>query len=257
VEKSVREGGLGIFIQPDENIFNLREELVPFAFERVQREEVRLADWQDVVFTRFPYRIEKDFGVQPIHISNDQIATAYKRIGEGRIGTSVISNTYFLSLEGNTEAYRQLWSRAVEQVARKQSLAAGWEQEAEIIYPNEPFNFILRSELEEPEISTGRNRIPLKQDLHFPWLWKGTTWPQQEGWNSIRMDTTAVLDYYVAGEKDWTSLSSVKTREANQRFFEISGSMENGQYPLEPVNPLWFYGVFLLGMGGLWLEPKL
>ncbi|HSI70662.1 MAG TPA: hypothetical protein VK941_10545, partial [Gillisia sp.] len=89
------------------------------------------------------------------------------------------------------------------------------------------------------------------------WLWKGTTWPQQEGWNSISLDTTCFLDYYVAGERDWTSLSSVKTKEANQRFFEISDSIENGQYPLEPVNPLWFYGLFLLCMGGLWLEPKL
>jgi hypothetical protein len=256
LEKSVREAGLGIFIQSDESFFNLREELVPFAFERVQREEVRLADWQDVVFTRFPYRIEKDFGIQTIHTSNDQVATAYKRLGEGRIGTSVISNTYSLSLEGNTETYRQFWSRALEEVARKQSPAAAWEQEGKIIYPNEPFQFVLRSDLEEPEISTGGTRIPLKQDLHFPWLWKGTTWPQQEGWNSVSLDTTADLDYYVVGENEWTSLSSVKTKEANQQFFEVSNSIENGQYPLEPVNPLWFYAIFLVCMGGLWLEPK-
>ena len=257
VEKSVREAGLGIFIQPEESIFNLREELVPFTFERVQSEEARFAEWEDVVFNRFPFRIEEDFGVETIHSSNDQIATAYRRLGEGRIGTSVISNTYSLSLEGNTETYLQFWSRTVEQVARKESPPASWEQETEIIYPNEPFQFELRTELEEPEISTSGYKIPLKQDLNFPWLWKGTTWPQQEGWNSISLDTTAVLDYYVAGEKDWTSLSSVKTKEANQRFFEISDSIENGQYPLEPVNPLWFYGLFLLCMGGLWLEPKL
>lgn len=256
LERLVREGGLGIFIQADESFFNFRGDLVPLNFERVQNAEIGLEDWQEIIFTRFPYRIKKEFGIQSIHTSGDQIITAYRRLGEGRIGTSVIFNTYHLNLEGKAEIYRQFWTKALEQLAVKESPPASFEQDNYLIYPNEPFHFKIRSELEEPEVTTVGHRIPLIQNLHLPWLREGTTWPQVEGWNAIRLDTTAVMDYYVAGEKTWRSLSAVKTKEANQRFFRTAESIRELENPLEPINPLWFYGLFLICMGGLWLEPK-
>lgn len=257
IEKSIRTNGLGFFIQADNAFFNSTGKLYPLKFERVNNAEITAPQWPGIKLTRFPYQINDDFGLQTIHDTGNSVASAYKRIGQGRIGTTVFSDSWQLVLEGKNDVYRELWSQVVEQISKKQNPGAEWQQELMIAYQDEPFDFQLRIDEDSPDLKTNTGNIPVIQHPAFPEVWTGTIWPRETGWNSIEQDTPATFDFYVAEENDWSSLTAFSTQQANEFFFACPVTAGQGHKPLEPLNPLYFFVVFLLCIGGLWLEPKL
>src|SRR5690606_13460163 len=99
--------------------------------------------------------------------------------------------------------------------------------------------------------------IPLVQDVNISELWNGTLWPVEHGWHQLQQDTIATFDFYISEENSWRSLKAQTTQENNRRYFDHFGESVSRRRSWEPINPLWFYGIFLICMGGLWLEPKL
>src|SRR5690606_32234174 len=194
---------------------------------------------------------------EPIHKSGGMLITGYTRNGQGRIGTTVHSNTWQLILGGNFEIYGDMWSRVIGQLSKREYDILQIEPQKSFVFPHEPYYFKIRTKTPNPVITNANGRlIPILQDLNFPEQWKGTTWPREHGWQKLQQDTFAVK-FYVAEEGSWTTLTAQNTLLANRRFFYRSREPGGGQAPLEPINPLWFYSLFLLCMGGLWLEPKI
>lgn len=257
LENSVRENGLGVFIQADNDFFNSPGSFAAFRFLRGNATETRLAEGSKAPVPIHPYHFQEDFALQEIHTTDDKMLTAYLRRGEGRIGTTVLENTYQLLLEGHTSDYQQFWSGVIEKISRKEKPASEWGQESILAFRDEPFDFHLRTEVASPVVKSNGNTIPLIQDVDFPSLWKGTTWPQETGWNRLEQDTTGAFDYYVAESTQWNSITQFRTLQENRRYFDNSVTVGQGHKPLEPVNPLWFFGIFLVCMGVLWLEPKM
>lgn len=258
IENSARENGLGVFIQADDAFFKSPGILADLDFERITATEVSIEHWPGIKFPIHPYTLKDDFRIQSIHSANNLISTGYKRNGFGRIGTTIFTNTYQLMLDGHTRAYKQLWSQVVENISRKENPAVAWEKNQMIAYKHEPYDFRLRTVLDSVEVKNKEgNTIPLMQEVDFPTLWKGTTWPKQSGWNTLQADTTGVFEYYVSNKTHWKALTAFNTFEANKRYFIRPEIVGQGLRPLEPINPLWFFGLFLICMGGLWLEPKL
>ncbi len=257
IETTIRNSGLGLFIQADDAFFNSTGKLYPLLFTRVAATEITTAQWLGIKFKRFPYEIREDFGLQQIQSSGNSVASAYKRIGQGKIGTTVFLDSWQLILDGKIEVYRELWSQVVEQIGKKQNLVAEWQQESMMAYKDEPFNFQIRTGADSPRLKMNTEKVSLVQHPDFPEVWSGTTWPREIGWNSIELDTTATFDYYVAEENHWSSLNAFSTQLANNAYFERPIATGPGQNPLEPINPFWFFIVFLICIGVLWLEPKL
>lgn len=257
IETSIRNAGLGLFIQADDAFFNSTGELYPLEFERISATEIPVPQWPGIKIEVFPYQIREGFAMQPIHNTGNAIASAYKRNGQGRIGTTVFSDTWQLVLKGEDEVYRELWSQVVEKISKKQNPAAEWQQEAMMAYQDEPFDFKIRTPANSPDLNTNNGNIPLLQHPAFPEVWSGTIWPRETGWNSVEQDTIANFHYYVAEEDRWSSLTAFNTQLANQAYLARPVKAGQGQRPLEPMNPLWFFLVFLLCIGGLWLEPKI
>ncbi|MGM1054882.1 MAG: hypothetical protein ACQEWG_03235 [Bacteroidota bacterium] len=257
IENSVKNNGLGLFIQTDDGFFKAPG-LANLNFERITTSEVRMEQWPGIKLSVFPYAIKDDFGMQSIHTAQNLIWSGYKRNGSGRIGTTVFTNTYQLLLDGHSRAYKQLWSQVVEDISRKGNPAIVWEKNQMFAYKDEPFDFRLRTVLDSVVVKNQEgNTIPLMQDVDFPALWEATTWPEQSGWNSLQADTSGIFEYYVTDETSWNALTAFNTLEDNRRYFKRPGSIGEGARTLEPINPLWFFGLFLICMGGLWLEPKL
>lgn len=257
VENSVQENGLGVFVQADDGFFK-SPGISDLDFDRITTLEVSLEQWPGIKLPLHPYSLKNDFRMQSIHTADNLILTGYKRNGLGRIGTMVFINTYHLLLDGNSSAYKQLWSQVVENLSRKENPAVEWEKNQMITYKDEPFDFKLRTVSDSVEVKNPEgNTIPLMQDVDFPTLWKGTTWPEQSGWNSLQADTSDIFEYYVANNSNWKALTAFNTREANKRYSINPEAKGHGLQPLEPLNSLWFFGIFLICMGGLWLEPKL
>lgn len=257
LENSVRKNGLGVFIQANDGFFN-SPGISDLNFERITTSEVNMKQWPGIKLSVHPYTLKDDFGVQSIHTTGGLILTGYKRNGLGRLGTMVLINTYQLLLEGHSSAYKELWSQVVENISRKENPTVDWDTNQLITYKDEPFNFWLRTVLDSVVVKNqDGNTIPLMQDVDFPGLWKGTTWPKQSGWNSLQADTSGTFEYYVTDKTSWNALTAFNTLEDNLRYFNHPETVVQGIRPLAPINPMWFFGIFLICMGVLWLEPKM
>lgn len=259
LEKSVRETGLGVFIQPGDGLFSSPGRSPELNFESAPGTEVRSVQWPGDILTRHSFRIREEFGLQPVHTAEGLILSAYMRLGQGRIGSSVFTDTYqLLLLDGKSNTYRELWSQLIENISKKEDPAMEWEASDILGFKEEPFDFKLRTADPIPVVKNNNgNHLSLTQKLELPFLWTGTTWPRQTGWNTLRQDTTAVFDFYVSDTTHWRSLAAYKDIAANKRYFDRLEPMGKENRFLEPISLLWFFGLFLICVGGVWLEPKL
>lgn len=74
----------------------------------------------------------------------------------------------------------------------------------------------------------------------------------------IEKDTSCSLDYYVSVLEVWKSLISEEAKLDNNTLnFSESFNEGHARKTKEPIDPIWFYGIFLMCMGYLWIEPKL
>jgi hypothetical protein len=261
LQNSIQEAGLGLFILGEAGSLNSLGDFSIFGLQRVSATETELDNLPGIAIGRQPYKLKGEFGLEEIHRSNSVVLSAYKRLGQGRIGTTLLENTWQLQLEGKLEAYQQIWSQMVEQISKRTFVIASWQPENEFVFVDEPFKFELRTLVENPRVSDENGHlIPLKQDLNNSELWTGKTYPRKTGWQKLRMkqDTASVFDYFVHSAGDWQSLKAYETMQENSKFFpqKIVDEEEKVKTPIA-INPLWFLGLFLFGMGGLWLEPKL
>ncbi|SDR71525.1 hypothetical protein [Gramella sp. MAR_2010_147] len=257
---AVKEQGLGIFIQPDLNFFNSPGKFSELNFASTQNSEFRMEEWPKVPIETYAFAINDEFMLQAIHESDGHIISGYRKVQNGRIGTSVFQDTYKLILEGNTEAYQALWSQIITDLSKTEEPDMDWSSNSFMAYANEPFSFKIRTSIQDPEIMDDQeNEIPIKADIDIPTLWTGTNFPREEGWRYLftSRDRISKFYYYTGNTKDWTSLRAQKTMQENKRYFNSELKDNQLQKIQEPINLIWFYIVFLLSIGFLWLEPKI
>lgn len=260
LETVVRNEGLGVFIQSNASFNNSVTYLTDFSFQSNKSTTANLAKWPKTNISKLPYNFKSTFALQPIHQVNTSILTAYKSLGNGRIGTSVFENTFQLILNGNTNIYQTLWSETINALSKKDIHLATWEAESNIIFKDEPFHFNIRSHIHNPKvIDANKNPIPLINDINNSSLWKGRTYPTKVGWNSQRLeqDSMHLFNYYVTDSSHWQPLKSQKTISANKKQFDFKQQRDQPYTTKQPMSLLWLYIIFLLSIGYLWLEPKL
>jgi hypothetical protein len=242
------------------NTLNSVGDFSVFELERVSGTETEVDNLPEVSIAKQPFQLKEAVGLEEIHNSNSGILSGYRRLGQGRIGTTLLENTWQLQLEGKQEAYQQIWSQLVEQISKRTSVAASWEARTDFAFKDRAFEFKLRTSVENPIVrDENEHLIPLKQDLNNSELWTGKIYPQKTGWQKLKIeqDSTSVFNYFVYKAEDWQALQSYRTSEENNRFFQQEIVEEKSVKIPIAINPLWFFGIFLITMGGLWLEPKL
>tara|TARA_R110002020_G_scaffold85914_1_gene211610 strand:- start:38660 stop:40402 length:1743 start_codon:yes stop_codon:yes gene_type:complete len=259
LEEAITGQGLGVFIQPDTDFYRFQGDFSDFTFSQDGNEIVNLDLAKRLTMNKYPFQITSQFGLEPIQKSGNEIISAYKQYGLGRIATTVLSNTYQLVLEGDEEQYKKLWSETITAVGKKKQSSAEWE----VSYfgvQNEPFNFRLRTKISEPRVYIRNGYdIALRQDVDVSSLWRGTMYPHKTGWNSLVMqqDSTQVAHLFVTDSVKWHAMFARQTIHANKTYVSKRKNMDLQGQSKQPVNPLWFYLLFIFGMGFLWLEPKL
>ncbi len=252
--------GLGIFIQPSLELFNSKNKLVNLTFKGDPNRKINLDLNSKVEISKYPYQFSPEFGLQTIASYNELNLSAYKKNGIGRIGTSVLENTFELLLDGKEVQYEKLWTEIIEKLSKKISITSEFEADQLVILKDEPFNFKLRTNEQKPRvISSEGTIIPLKQDVNISNLYFGAIYPRDKGWQTLSMikDSTITLKYYVNEDAVWNSLNSEKTINKNIEYFSKSVGEENIPESKKPIDLIWFYAIFLICMGYLWLEPKM
>jgi len=260
IKKAVREQGLGVFIQADINFLNSPDKFSELNFTTNRNIEINLEEYPEVALETHPFGMDDDLRIQAIHESNGRIISGYKKLQNGRIGSSVFQNTYKMLLNGNDGVYQALWSKLIEGLAKTENPVSQWNSDSFMAFKNEPFSIKIRTSLQDPEIiDEHENEIPIKAGIDIPMLWEGTTYPREEGWQylSASLDSTSGFYYYTGNTKDWASLRAEETRRNNKRYFSSELKENALQSVQQPLNLIWFYIIVLLSLGFLWLEPKI
>lgn len=261
LERSIKEEGLGVLIQVDASFFGSSGNLERFGFDRNQKTTVTLESFPKVKMEKHPYQFREEFGMEPLHRDKDaQIVSAYKRRGKGRIGTTILTNTYELILNGEAEQYRQLWSEIIERLGKKQDHQISWKTSSVHAIKDHPFDFELRTLLKDPEVKTGKGYdIALRNTIDVPTVWKGRSYPLKEGWHSLGFvqDSSRRFHYFVQDTSSWKARTAYDKVMANKRFLGKTTVGKEKNRSAKRVSPLVFFGVFLMCIGALWLLPKL
>jgi len=258
-ENSIRENGLGLLIQPSDWLFNLGANTSYFTFKRDGINEIQLPN-TNITLEKYPFKFTKDFATNVIRINGTTDLSFYKQMGLGRVATTTMLNSYQLLLHGKDQVYKNIWTQILDNVVKQKEQSVQWQSLTEIPKVDGPFSFVLRTGLEELSIvHTDKNRVSLLQNSTVPFKYTGTTYPTKKRWNTLKVesDSTPKFSYYVYGSDDWKSLSAFKNRAANTKHFSAEVKENRAVVINSPMSPILFYILFLLGVGWLWLSPKI
>jgi len=259
-ETSIKEDGLGMFIQPEASLFNYRSSWYSFNFISNNKNIASLEISPKKTISKYPFVFKKEIAVESILNDNSNIVSGYKRLGVGRIGTSTFQNTYGLQLKGEKDVYKQLWSKTIESISKKEVPSIEWNSNSKLTYVNEPFGFELRTTNENPIVATKNHQIPVKRNIVIKDLWAGIVYPKNEGWNILKtqQDTTKVFQYYAINDSHWQTLKATNTITSNKRYFSTNKlNTTKSNTASNTISSLWFFIIFVLSIGYLWLEPKM
>jgi hypothetical protein len=260
VENSIRKNGLGLFVQPEPDFFMASDKAVPFGFVSDGNTTTALDGNQKLMLEKYGFRFKRDFQLQPIHKIGETYLSAYKRLGLGRMGSTVLANTYGLLLDGKTEQYQELWSQIVAELAKREALTVQWDPSDPWAYKDRPFSLHLWTSFPKPlAVSPEGIALPLEQDPDLEQLWKGINYPREIGWHThyLEQDTVARFQYYVMDSSKWKSMATYTKLQENQRYFQGTIEVGKGAVGKRPISPIWAFLVFMGCMAYLWLEPKL
>ena len=265
LEQAIREDGLGVFILPEPALYTARLPITGFPFERSRKRESAIDGIATTNVAHYGYSFGSKFSMEPIHSSNGEVLSAYQRLGAGKLGTSVLENSYQMVLDGKQGVYRRLWTDIVESLGKEEVSETMWSSNGLWAHVDEPFVFEVRSRKFEAQSSKLEVRsgdgvgISLKQDYDVPTLWTGTVYPKNMGWKRQEVvgDSSSVFHYFVVDSAAWPSVMAYSTQQQNLRHFDSSDTIETQRSSTPvPVNLLWFFVPFVLSMGYLWLEGK-
>lgn len=260
LHNSIRNSGLGLFIQPEATFFKVTSERMGYSFLSSKNVKTGLEISPEVLLDKYPYEFKTGYGLEEIHQYNNNTLTAYRRIENGRVGTTLLQNTYQLLLNGQKETYEQFWSEIISGLAKRNYVQTEWINHSGLAYQDQPLHVIIRTSIDDPVVLNSEGvEIPIQQDVHIESKWYATTFPTKTGWNQmqIKNDTLSKYDYYAMDTLNWKSLTAYNTRIENQRYFPDTYENQKKVKFLQPINQFWFFLIFIVGMGYLWLEPKL
>lgn len=260
LHNSIRNNGLGLFIQPDANFFKLANQRSDFLFVPSKTVKTGLEFSPNLEMDKYPYDFKEAYGLEDIHNYKNHTLAAYRRMENGRVGTTLLQNSYQMILNGQNEAYEQFWSEIINSLAKRNYVTTEWINSSKFNFQDQPLNFKIRTSIKDPEVlNRDGMQIPLQQDVSIKNNWYATTYPIKVGWNqlSVKNDTLSRLDFYVMDTLNWKSLTAFNTLKENQRHFDATYENQKDEKFLVPINPFWFFSIFIVGMGYLWVEPKL
>ena len=212
-------------------------------------------------------------------IRDDQGRTVAAAVpqGQGRLGLTLVRETGRWNRAADPAAFAAYWSHLFSQLARPDETGGHWslaDGEAGPVRVDEPLELVWQgtSAASFPPVvvtdAAGAGAtLPCIQDAAEPGRWRATFWPRHPGWHRVSpragQGTAAPFDFYVAAPGDWPALAAARRRMATARFAAASGdaapistAMVSAAESV-PIVAGWWFGLFLLGAGGLWVERRL
>jgi len=231
-------------------------DFIDFETKADKAKTIQISNLPNVNVEKYPFQFkEKD--LKRILVGNYGLTVSE---GKGRMATSILNNTYQLILQGKNSAYKQIWTRIIQGVAKREVLSKKVGTGQEFLFKDEPFHFNYRSKLEPPQLEDlQQSPLPMIKDLVINDMWHGTIYPDKLGWSSITSikDSLLNLNYFVMNDDNWKSVQRTNTQEENNRYFAGEKTNNSVTKMPEELERIWFLLLIILSFGYLWLYPKL
>ena len=235
-------------------------DLFPFELTAVTNDTTVIATGsKEIVLPALPIRVVASPSLQPVIKNKSGILAGYTYDGAGKIAFQFLQETFRLTLSGDSVGYSNLWSPLIENIARQHRETATLKITNRFPwYTDEPLHIQIISSPEKQTLFADSVQIPIREDVILDDVWHATVWADDPGWHLLHTANGVSLPYYVSKKNEWKSLSIAEQMKAN--FITKDNSLKiSGEKIVEQkeISPLYFYLLFVLAAGFIWLAPKL
>ncbi|AYA38124.1 hypothetical protein D3Y59_14400 [Hymenobacter oligotrophus] len=214
--------------------------------------------------TLLPALLRPSVRLQPLITSArpTEVVAAAHRVGWGTVVVSTAANTYRWQLAGTTATYDGYWSRLLTAAARPAELAAEWAAAA-WPQPHRPAELRLttytsarQSQARVLDAQGNAVQVALGQHPNRGAVWQGSYWPASAGWHTVKAAGQAAGAFYVYTPRDWLAAQAAERYVAAQQWRGGAAFSSLPQQRHEPWPAGWFFALFLVAAGVLWLDEK-
>lgn len=279
LQQAVTESGLGVLtIRGAQQPNSVTSFFTGFRSKRVSQQEtyntsVSWAGIGKVSATAIPYTLVNDDALAGLVRENDsEFLAAAKKEGWGTVAISMIPQTFSWKLEGKEKVYASYWAHILSEIAKKKEQEKFWQ----LISPQAPkqghpvefiyTDFTIGDLKNVPDASvrsladTSGTKMSFEQDQHLPEQFRTTFWPQSTGWHVTETPEAPDFYFFVQDTLNWEYEPTQQKRTATRQFAaqqDVTVRAGNLATTEEQVPILWFFLLFVVSSGFLWLEEKL
>jgi hypothetical protein len=212
-----------------------------------------------------PAQLRASSAIRPLVTGpNRAVAAASCRVGLGFVVVSAVPETFRWVLQGNTPVYASFWNLLLMAAGPPARPAAAWRTGTRWARPAQPLMLHLTGSLPAspptvaPLAGGPAVRLALREDVRLPEWSTASYWPAAAGWHQVRGPGRTAFSFYVYPAGAWPGPEQLERRQAAALHGAVRTSTaaiaDTASVPW-PVG--WFFGLFLLAAGYLWLEEKL
>ncbi|MEJ8758380.1 hypothetical protein WG947_15310 [Pontibacter sp. H259] len=278
LQRAVTEDGLGVLTIATEPAPNRNTSFfTSFQSKRLSQQDVRSthANWtgSEGIINAAPYSLVSSTAVTGLVTEQgSNLLAGAKRAGWGNVAMSYVPQTVQWRLEGKDEVYASYWSTILSAIAKEQVKEKFWQLEKpQVPQPNNPVilsftDYTLTTSSNTPTATitslsdSVTSNLPLAQNIYQPEKYNGSFWPHSTGWHKVETADAAPYYFYVQTDKDW-EFENIAVRKTGTEAFaaqqNATATTNTVAYKEEPVSLIWFFILFALSSGFLWLEEKL
>ena len=187
-------------------------------------------------------------------------------LGEGKIGLSLVQDSYRWVLAGQTGAHAAYWAFMISELARKAgSRGQLLLPQPPVYFVDEPLGIRLFSQNMQPaaiiRANSGKpDSLFFRQDESEPALWRTTFRPAETGWHPITTTGGATTAFFVSVKAAWQTWQQASKIASTRRFALLSHRQIDGSTAMlhryRPIPLIWLFVVFLACCTFLWAEKK-
>ncbi|WP_108210098.1 hypothetical protein [Pontibacter mucosus] len=277
LQRAVSEEGLGVLTIAAAPVTNRSTAFfTDFSGKRVSQQSsrstrVRWTSEATASITAAPYTLNNAETITGLVAEQGgNVLAGAKRAGWGKVALSLVPQTFPWQLEGKPEVYASYWTSLLSAMAKEQVKEKFWQLEKpQVPQPNQPvilaFTDYTSDGASVPTASVTSIadsisiHLPLAQHPHQPEKYNASFWPRRSGWHKAEIAGTEPYFFFVQDTSDW-KFESIASRRAATQAFAAQQSIKPAEasitYKEEPLPLIWFFILFALSSGFLWLEEK-
>jgi hypothetical protein len=222
------------------------------------------ADAPAAVKSLLPARLKASAEAQPLITGpSAAVVVASQRVGLGTVVVSIVPETFRWSLQGQAAAYASYWSQLLTAATPPPAAVPTWQVLAAWPRPHTAVPLQLAGGPASASASVRTLaagpavQLPLAQDPRLPEWRTAQFWPGASGWHRVQGPGATTASFYIFDPASWRGPEqtaralALAARPAQQVGAATQATVA------QPWPAAWFFGLFLLAAGFLWLEEKL